>query len=87
MSAYGIQSPDGEVLSISKELRQYCQKKGYPVAELDELDEWEEEDEYTSSEEESTNETENENNIDSSSSKELSENDMTDGEDIIEEEK
>ena len=42
VSAYGIQASDGEVLPISEKLRIYCQKKGYPVAELDE---WEEEEE------------------------------------------
>ena len=81
VSAYGIQASDGEVLPISEKLRIYCQKKGYPVAELDE---WEEEDEYSSSEEENTHE--NDNDSSSSSSKELSENEMTDGEDIIIEE-
>jgi len=77
VSAYGIQSSDGEVLAISEELRLYCEQKGYPIAELDEWEE--EEDEYSSSEYET------ETDKDKDSLKDISDNEMTDGEDIIEE--
>jgi len=81
VSAYGIQSSDGEVLAISEELRLYCQQKGYPIAELDE---WEEEDEYSSSEYETETETDKDKDKDKDSLKDISDNEMTDGEDIIE---
>ena len=87
VSAYGIQSPDGEVIAISDELRLYCQQKGYPIAELDE---WEEEEEYSSSEYENDTETDkdntNDNDKDMDSLKDISDNEMTDGEDIIDDE-
>jgi hypothetical protein len=61
-------------------MRVYCQQKNYPIVELDELDEWEEEDDYSSSSDEHNTVDDK----DSVISKELSDNELTDGEDIIE---
>ena len=68
-------------MPISDEMRGYCKQKGYPVAELDE---WEEEEDYSSSSEEEDKNEHIDDDKDSSILKDLSEDELTDGEDIIE---
>jgi len=82
VSAYGIQASSGEVVPISDKMRVYCQQKDYPIVELDEWEEEEEED-YSSSSS-SIDEHNTADDKDSYSSKELSDDELTDGEDIIE---
>ena len=79
VSAYGIQASSGEVVPISDKMRVYCQQKDYPIVELDEWEEEEEEDYSSSSDEHNTVDDK-----DSDISKELSDDELTDGEDIIE---
>ena len=79
VSAYGIQASSGEVVPISDRMRVYCQQKDYPIVELDEWEEEEEEDYSSSSDEHNTADDK-----DSYISKELSDDELTDGEDIIE---
>ncbi len=67
-------------MPISVKMRVYCQQKKYPIVELDELDEWEEEDDYSSSSDEHNTVDDKDSDI----SKELSDDELTDGEDIIE---
>ena len=82
VSAYGIQTSNGEVARISDEMRAYCQQKGYPVAEFNE---WEDDENYNSSSDEYETEPTDGDDKDSSILKYRSEDELTDGEDMIEE--
>jgi len=81
VSAYGIQIPSGEVVDISDEMRVYCQQKGYPIAEFDE---WEDDENYNSSSDEYETEHTDGDDKDNPILKDLSEDEPTDGEDVIE---
>ncbi len=82
VSAYGIQTSSGEVVDISDEMRVYCKEKGYPIAEFDE---WEDDENYSSSSDEYETEHSDGDDKDNPILKDLSADELTDGEDVIEE--